>query len=141
MIDLKTRATRILPGSESILRAVWSPDPRFAAATNVAGSQILLFDFRTQQWSKLASGVGLGIPFWSRDGKFLYYQDVFGSPDQPSYRVHLGSRKIERVMGLKEIPQSNVIRYGLVGLGPGDSPVAGLMRTNSDIYSLELELP
>jgi hypothetical protein len=55
--------------------------------------------------------------------------------------VRIGNRKIERLMGLRQIPQSNVSRYSLAGLGPGDSLVTGLMRTNSDLYALELELP
>jgi len=141
VIDWRTRAKKMLPGSETILRAAWSPDPRYAAGTNVAGSRILLFDFRTQQWSGLVEGVGLGTPFWSRDGKYVYYQDAFGDPDQPIFRVRIGNRKIERLMGLRQIPQSNVSRYSLAGLGPGDSLVTGLMRTNSDLYALELELP
>ena len=139
IVDRKTRQTRRLPAPDGFARAVWSPDSRHVVATN--GTRFLLYDFATRKWEELTSGVGLGLPFWSRDGKFVYYQELFGEPDQPIYRVHIGTHKRERLMSLKQIPQSNVNRYGLAGLAANDVPVASVVRTNSDIYALELELP
>jgi Tol biopolymer transport system component len=80
IMDWKTRKPEILPGSNALSRAAWSPDPRYIAATDSTGSRILLFDFRTRQWTPLATGIGLGRPFWSRDGRYVYYQDLFGAP-------------------------------------------------------------
>jgi Tol biopolymer transport system component len=139
--DWMTRKAESLPGSEELSRAAWSPDPRYIAATNAAGSQIRLFDFRTRQWTPLAAGIGLGPPCWSRDGKYVYYQDVYASEDQPIFRVQIANRRIERVVSSRQLLQSNVTGYVLAALAPGNAPVASVLRSNSDIYALDLDLP
>jgi Tol biopolymer transport system component len=141
VMDWKTRKAVPLPGSEGLSRAAWSPDPRYIAATNVNGLQMMLFDFRTRQWTALARGVGLGPPFWSRDGKYVYYQEVLADVDQPVFRVRIRDRKIERVASARQLLQSNVTGYVLTGLAPGDAPVASVVRSNSDLYALDLDLP
>jgi Tol biopolymer transport system component/DNA-binding winged helix-turn-helix (wHTH) protein len=141
VIDSKTRQTRFLPGSEGLTRAAWSPDPRYLAATNVAGAQIQLLDFSTGQWTPLAAGKGLGVPIWSADAQYIYYQEVLGGPEQPIFRVQIHTRKIEKMMGASQIPQSNLTGYVMTGMGPGDEPVATALRSNSDIYALDLDAP
>jgi Tol biopolymer transport system component len=141
VMDWKTRKTELLPGSERLSRPAWSPDPRYIAATDSAGSQILLFDFDSRQWTPLATGAGLSPPFWSRDGKYVYYQDVLGGPEQPIFRVRIGNRGIERMMDSRQLLQSNVTGYTLNGLAPDDAPIATLLRSNSDIYALDVDLP
>ena len=140
VIDRAPRKFKPVPGPEAYVRAAWSPDSRYIAG-NWDGSQILLFDFRTQQWSPLVKGVGLGIPMWSRDSRYVYYQDVLGGAEQPVFKVGVGTGKVERIVDSRQIPQSNVTGYLLSGLAPGDVPVATLIRSNSDIYALQLDLP
>jgi Tol biopolymer transport system component len=141
VMDWKMRQAEILPGSEGLSRAAWSPDPRYIAATHSTGSQIRLFDFRTRQWTTLARGLGIGPPFWSRDGKCIYFQDTYAGPEQPVFRVRVADRKIERVVSSRQLLQSNVTGYVLAGLGPSDEPIASVIRSNSDLYALDLELP
>jgi Tol biopolymer transport system component len=139
-MDWKTRKIESLPGSEGLSRAAWSPNPRYIAATNSAGLQILLFDFRTRQWTPLATGVGLGPPFWSRDGKYVYYQEAYAA-EQTVFRVRIGDRGIERVLSSRQLLQSNVTGYVLCGLAPRDAPIGSVIRSNSDIYALDVDLP
>ncbi len=141
ILALRTRKAELLAGSMALSRAAWSPDPRFIAATNEAGSQIRLFDFRTRQWTPLATGVGLGPPFWSRDGKYVYYQDAFLSADQPVSRVRISDGKIERMASARQLLQSNVTGYILCGLAPGNAPIASVIRSNADLYALDMDLP
>ncbi len=141
VMDLKTRKAELLPGSEGFSRAAWSPDPRYIAATNSAGSQILLFDFRTRQWTPLATGVGLGPPFWSRDAKYVYYQDALAGMEQPVFRVKIANRRCERIVSSRQLLQSNVTAYILAGLAPGNAPIASVIRSNSDLYALDVDLP
>jgi hypothetical protein len=101
----------------------------------------MLFDFRTRRWTPLATGVGLGPPFWSRDGRYVYYQDAYAGADQPVFRVRIGNRRIERIASSRQLLQSNVTGYVLAGLAPGDAPVASVIRSNSDLYALDLDLP
>ena len=142
-MDRKTKKATLLAGSETLAQPAWSPDGRYIAATNRAGTQILLLNLDTRQWTPLASGDGLGAPFWSRDSKYVYYQEGL-APEQPIFRVAIGSakkEKKERMMTSKQIPQSNSIGYLLAGLGPDDAPIATVIYTNSDIDALEVELP
>jgi len=141
VMDWKTRKIELLPGSEGLSRAAWSPDPRYIAATRAEGTRIMLFDFRTRRWTPLATGVGLGPPFWSRDGRYVYYQDAYAGADQPVFRVRIGNRRIERIASSRQLLQSNVTGYVLAGLAPGDAPVASVIRSNSDLYALDLDLP
>jgi len=141
VMDWKTRETRFLPGSEGLARGAWSPDLRYLAATNVAGAEIRMLDFKTGQWTVLAAGRGLGVPLWSADGQYVYYQEVLGGAEQPIFRVQIHTRKTEKMMGSSQIPQSNVTGYVMTGLAPGDAPIATVLRSNSDIYALDLELP
>ena len=141
VMDLKTKKTTLLPGSEVLARPAWSPDGHFIAATNRVGTQILLLDLRTGQWTPLASGEGLGVPFWSRDSKYVFYQEVLGGAEQPIYRASIANRRKEEVMSSRQIPQSNAVGFLLVGLAPGDGPIATVIHTNSDVYALEVELP
>jgi DNA-binding winged helix-turn-helix (wHTH) protein/Tol biopolymer transport system component len=139
-MDLNTRQAALLPGSEALTQPAWSPDGRYIAATNQAGTQILLLNSDTRQWTPLAAGDGLGAPFWSRDGKYVYCQDTL-APDQPIFRVALRGGRKERLIGAKQIPQSNSIGYTLAGLGPDDTPIATVIYGNSDIYALDVDLP
>ena len=137
-MDWKTRKTRFLPGSEDLAMSAWSPDGRHIAATD--GVQLRVFDIRNERWIFLASGKAITPPYWSRSGKYVYYQDEF-EPEQPIWRVSIDGRKVERMMSSRQIPQSDLSGYELVGLAPDDAPIASIVRTNSDIYALELELP
>ncbi len=60
----------------------------------------------TRVWTPLASGDGVSAPFWSRDGKSVYYQETL-APEQPIFRAAVGGAKKERIMSSKQIPQSN----------------------------------
>jgi dipeptidyl aminopeptidase/acylaminoacyl peptidase len=142
VMDWKTRKTELLPGSEvGLWRASWAPDGRYIAAINRAGSQVQLFDFRTRRWIMLAQGGAITLPHWSGDGRYIYYQDMSNSAEEPIFRVRIADRKVERMMDSRMIPQSNVTGYQIAGLAPGDEPIATVSRSNSDLYALDVELP
>ncbi|HUE23033.1 MAG TPA: winged helix-turn-helix domain-containing protein [Bryobacteraceae bacterium] len=143
LMDLNTKKAAPLPGSEALAQPAWSPDGRYIAATNQAGTQVLLLNLDTRQWAPLVSGDGLGSPFWSKDSRYVYGQDAL-APDQPIFRVAVGAAKKdkkENIVSAKQIPQSNFISYVLAGLGPDDAPIATVIYANSDIYALGVDLP
>jgi Tol biopolymer transport system component/DNA-binding winged helix-turn-helix (wHTH) protein len=142
-MDRKTSKASLLAGSETLAQPAGSPDGRYIAATNLAGTQLLLLNLDTRQWTPLASGDGLGPPFWSRDGRYIYCQDAL-APEQPVFRVAVSGAKKEKkelAISSKQVPQSNSIGYALAGLGPDDTPIATVIYANSDIYALEVDLP
>ena len=140
VMDWKTRKAEFLPGPEGPIRAVWSPDPRYIAAIS-AGTKIVLFDFRTRHWTPLVTGVGLSPLQWSHDAKDIYYQDALAGAEQPIFRVRIGDRKVGPPLTSRQIPQSNLTAYGFCGLDPNGAPIVTALRSNSDIYALDVDLP
>jgi Tol biopolymer transport system component len=141
-LDLSTRETAMIPGSDDFEGPQWSPDGRYAAASDKKDQKLMLFDFNRGQWSELADGVpyGWGIR-WSADSNYVYYQHVYGGEEQPIFRVRVSDRKVEQITSSRQILRADVLSYSMTGLTPDNSPLASLVRTNSDLYALELELP
>lgn len=141
MFDLKSREIRNLPGSEGLRLPVWSPEGNHLAASSVDGQKLVLYDFQSHRWVDLAEGATLSAPYWSGDGKYVYFQDLFGGREQPIFRVRVDDRKVERVTNLADSLSVDVAGASLAGLAPDDSPLATLIRYNSDIYTLDVDFP
>jgi len=142
ILDLSTRQTRLLPGTQDFDGVHWSPDGKYAAASDEAHEKLMLFDFKSQQWSELADGpaYGWGIR-WTSDSLYVYYQHAAQGEEQPIFRVRVSDRKVEQITSARQILRADVLGYTLTGLTPDNSPVASLVRRNSDVYALELDLP
>ncbi len=142
LLDLDTRQTRILPDTNNFDGVHWSPDGKYAAASDQANRKLMLFEFNRQQWSVLSDGTpyGWGIR-WSSDSRYVYYQHPDQGEEQPIFRVRISDRRIEQITSARQILRADVLGYTMTGLTPDNSPVASLVRRNSDIYVLELDLP
>lgn len=138
VLDAKTHAAAFVAGSQHFYHPSWSPDGRSIAAA--ARDRILVLNVASSQWTTLASGSGFGSPYWSKDGKFVYYQETLAA-QQPVYRSAIARAKKELVLTAQQVPQSNSIGFALAGLAQGDAPIATVIYSNSDIYALEVELP
>ena len=141
VMDWKTRQNFVVPGTHDLLRPAWSPDGQYVAALRESGTQVVLFDMHSHEWTPLADRANYGIPFWTRDGRFFYFQEVLGDTDQPIFRVNVATRAVERMMSSQQIPQSGFSGYMLTGLTPGDAPIATVLRRNGDLFALEVDLP
>jgi Tol biopolymer transport system component len=141
VMDWKTGKTSVVPGTRELLRPAWSPDGRYVAALRESGTQVVLFDMHSHEWAPLADHANYGIPFWTRDGHFFYFQEVLGGTDQPIFRVNVATRAVEQTMSSRQIPQSGFSGYMLTGLTPGDAPIATVLRRNGDLFALEVDLP
>jgi Tol biopolymer transport system component len=74
IIDLRSKHVSPLPGSNGIFSPHWSPDGKQIAGITTATRTLMLFDFASQKWTELF-GYAVGYENWSRDGKYLYFQD------------------------------------------------------------------
>jgi Tol biopolymer transport system component/DNA-binding winged helix-turn-helix (wHTH) protein len=141
VLDLKTRKTTKLPGSEGLTYPRSLFGSRYLAAVSEDQKKVMLFDFQTHDWKEIASG---GKSFYylesAQDGKYLYFQDSLEA-GQPLYRVHAGDWKLERVMSFESLLQNGVLRCRFVGLTPDGSPMVLATRGGGDIYELDLDLP
>ena len=140
-LDWSTRKIAVVPGSQDFEGPQWSPDGKYAAAANRKDKNLVIYDFAGQRWSAVAEGMpyGWGIR-WSADSKYVYYQHNYGE-EQPIFRVRISDRHVEQVTSSRQILRGDVLSYTMTGLTPDGSPLASLLRTNSDIYALQLELP
>lgn len=139
-LDLKTRRISPLPGAEALKALSCSPDGRYQVAETRDNHSLMLFDVGSRRWSQLVRGGVLRAGLWSRDGKYVYFQD-FQDASQHVFRVRISDRRIERVAALEQIPRADVRNYFLAGLAPDGSLVVSLIVGHSDIYALDVNLP
>src|SRR5262249_16392550 len=136
---LRTRQISPLAGSNGLFSPRWSPDGRYITAMPPDGQAFLLFDQRTQKWSELTR-TPVSYPNWSRDGKYIYFQNGFRE-DWPLLRVSVVDGKIEQLTSLKNLG----VAWGLfgtwLGLAQDDSPLVLRDVGTQDIYALDWQAP
>src|SRR5262249_31360517 len=92
LLDLATLRISTLPGSEGLFSPRWSPDGRYLAAMPATDqAKLMLYDFRTEKWTKLAEA-SVGYPSWSRDGRYIYL-DASSATAQALLRVGISDGK------------------------------------------------
>jgi DNA-binding winged helix-turn-helix (wHTH) protein/Tol biopolymer transport system component len=140
VVNLKTSQVSEVPGSEGLIVPRWSPAGQSIAAVTEDNHKLMLFDFKTRQWTPVATGTLLTGGTWSRDGEYLYFQDI-QEADEPVYRLRAGGHQRERVTGCEKLLRSGAFRCALLGLDLDNSPLLHVLRRFTDIYALDLDLP
>ena len=140
-VDLQSRGIVTLPGSEGLWSPRWSPDGRYLVAETLDSQQLVLFDFHSQTWSKLASvnGAIIGYSSWSRDSSSVYFNAGLGDYSE-IYRVGIGSRKSDRLLRWKELHQASTLGQWFT-LAPDDSPLLSRDASIREIYALDVKFP
>jgi len=148
-LDLKTHQISKLdvPVDKAWMR--WSPNGRYALA--VSGSlnssdrstraALQLFDRASNRWTEVASPAFLNLAGWTRDSKYIYYQDMYGGETQPVFRVRASDGLVERITAPNLSLPADISAYTLIGIGPDGAPLACAIRKNSDIYSVSFAVP
>jgi Tol biopolymer transport system component len=139
--DVKTRHVSPIPGSEGLFSPRWSPDGRYLAALSQDSLAVLFFDFKTRKWSQpIRENVNIGFPTWSRDSKYLYFDEA--GPEPAFRRIRVGSAHPESLFTLKGMPMffSNVVG-SWSGLAPDGSPLFTRDTSTEEIYALYVDWP
>ena len=100
---------------------------------------MMLFDVRTQKWEELTDHYS-GYPSWSRDGKFLYFQDWNKGSGFPSrvVRVRIRDRRLETVVDLKSLDRLSIGTFmSWTGLAPDDSVLLSRNNSTQEIYAVK----
>jgi len=136
VFDLKGHHLSVLPGSEGLWTARWSPDGRYIAALTQDSRSLMLFDFRGGKWTKLLTLDGILDLHWSRQGKSIYLTAAppYGEPGL--FRVNIPGHQPERLTSVKETHED-----GWLGLAPDDSPLVVRQVIGEEIYALECQFP
>jgi Tol biopolymer transport system component len=137
IFNLQTHQVSTLPGSENLFSPRWSPDGRYLVAMPINSQSLVLFDFATRQWAKLAS-LTAAYPNWSKDSKYVYF--LKESDDPTVTRVRISDQKVERVADLADFRFAGHFGFWL-GLDPNDSPLFLRDTGNREVYALDLEAP
>jgi Tol biopolymer transport system component len=113
IVDIKTRKSSILSGSQGLYSPRWSPDGRYLIANDANGSKkLMLYDFQTAKWSNwMTEAADINFPQWSRDSKSVYYSN-YVTAHPKFHRIRLGENHSEDLFGVKR--PSTIER----GMGP-----------------------
>ena len=141
LVDLKTRQTTSLPGSDGLFSPRWSPDGRYLSAIAVDSKRAMLYDFQGQKWSEWftdADNVNYGS--WSSDSRYFYYENVIA--DNPTgRRVKLGEHNPEDLFRLSSLRRYLGFWGYWGGLAPDNSRLFVRDTSTQEIYALDVDLP
>ena len=140
IIDLKTRAVSVVPGSTEMYSPRWSPDGRYLAALNLEAlaRKLLIFDFQTGKWSDWVTDPGgLGYPAWTSDSRYVVY---VSDGDNACRRVRVNDTHPEELFSVKEFPIYFIPDFGPWGDNAPDGSRMFLRDVSTqDIYALDVD--
>ncbi len=134
-LDLASRKLSLLPGSEGMHYAIWSPDGRYLAAYPDPKGKVQLLDFSTRRWSSL--GDEPNDFAWSHNSHYLYLD----RGEAGIFRIHVSDRREEKVADARELRRAVGDFGSWFGLTPDDSPLLLRNLSSQQIYALEWEAP
>ena len=138
-IDLQSGQVTQLTGTEDLGPPSVSPNGRYMAAQSGDFHALMLFDFHSGKWTQVARGGFIHNPQWTRDSRSIVFQDAAGGEEQPVYHLSLPDLAIAEIAGRRQFLRADVGRFSLSGLTPSGDPVATVIRSNADIYALDLD--
>jgi Tol biopolymer transport system component len=141
LVNLQTRQTSSIPGPEGLYSPRWSPDGRYLAALSQDSLKLSFYSFKDQKWSALITeNAVIGFPTWSRDSKYLYFDE--GGIDPTFRRIAVGAAGSEALFSLKDVSRfgSNMVGEWS-GLTPDGVPLFTRDISVHEIYALDVELP
>ena len=130
--DRTSHAISTLPGSEGLFSPRLSPDGRYVAAFPADASKLMLYDFRTGQWTGNGNGP-FQFNIWSRDGRKIYLLHTANGNEIVRFDVVV--KRFEHVVSLRHLEQGN---REWIGLAEDGSPLAVIDKSVSDVYRLDL---
>ncbi len=138
LVNLSTGQTSVFPGSQGMRNMHWSPDGRFLAASSDDTKTLYLFNAASQIWVRAASARSVARMEWSRDGHYLYFQDIF-DPAEAVFRLDPGTLVTERVLDFSKLLRAGAVRCGFEGSAPDGSFLASIRRSALDIYAIDVD--
>lgn len=96
----------------------------------------MLYDFRSQKWSRIAEKTYVVAMSWSSDGRYIYYLRRGNEPAILRMRIPDGAA--EQIASLKGVRQTGYRGGFWMGLTPDDSPLVLQDIGTEEIYSLDL---
>jgi Tol biopolymer transport system component/DNA-binding winged helix-turn-helix (wHTH) protein len=140
VVNWSEKQERLVPESDDMTAPRWSPDGRFLVGVTEDQRELRLYDMTSHRWHTIARGTAFGIPAWSRNGLYIYFQDLLGS-GEAIQRFRVSDSSVEHVIEFSSYLNSGITRCAFLGLNASDAPMVSFDRSYSDLYGLELSLP
>jgi Tol biopolymer transport system component len=138
ILNLRTHQISALPQSDGLFSPHWSPDGRYVAALSADSFRLLIFNVQSGRWTELAKA-NFGYPTWSRNSEYIYFDTV--GVNTGFFRVRVRDRKVERILGLEDVPRAVGTLGPWTGLAPDGSPLFQRDASVDEIYALDWEAP
>jgi len=134
-VDLATHKSEIIPGSNGLRTARWSPDGKYIAALRFRSRELMLFDVRSRRWRVLAGSVGGDNVNWSSDSRYIYVDNP--RDEKPAIeKVRVTDGQMTTVLSLAPLQKAPGTMDTWFGLTPDNSPLICHMFNTSEIYAL-----
>jgi Tol biopolymer transport system component/DNA-binding winged helix-turn-helix (wHTH) protein len=136
IVNVNNRSVQKVPSSDGLWAPHWSPDGRYLVTRSTDMLTLMLYDFKSQAWSRIVENTYVGDMNWSSDGRYLYYSRRGSDP--AILRKRLLDGAIEQVADLNGVRQTGFRSGFWMGLTPDDSPLVLRDIGTEEIYSLDL---
>ncbi|HEX7288569.1 MAG TPA: hypothetical protein VF532_20460 [Candidatus Angelobacter sp.] len=135
-LNLATRTTETVPGSNGFRTARWSPDGKYIAALRFQARELMLFDLKKRNWRMRAKSVAGDNIYWTSDSQFVYVDSPRDTrPVVERIRIRDGRRTtIVSLDLLQNVPGALDTWFGLT---PDNSPILSHIYSVSEIYELQ----
>jgi Tol biopolymer transport system component/DNA-binding winged helix-turn-helix (wHTH) protein len=137
ILDLGSGQVTVVPGSSGMKSPRWSSDGRFILALFADSRPSLpVFDFKTNQWSRVPVNGDVEFPSFSRDSRYIYF--FRWGANQGVIRIPITGGKEERVSDMAQWHTTGYFGFSMT-LDPTDAPLFLRDVGSDDIYALTLE--
>ena len=140
IIERNSGQVQELQGSKRSAYPAVSPDGRYIAAVTEDGKQLQIYDFQSQAWQKYAPAAGAGMPSWSADSQYIYFDNGLRA-DSAVYRIRIADHKVQQVASLKNTRRAIWGNLPWFGLTPKNEPLVLRDIGSQEVYALDFEEP
>lgn len=134
-IELSSGEEVVVPGSNGLGTARWSPSGQYIAALAPERHEVMLFDCENQTWRRIASGVNGNDLSWSADSRYVYASRPMG--DRPEIlRIAVRNGEAETAVDLSSFAGLSGFINTWFALAPDGSFVLRRSFSSNEIYSL-----
>jgi len=141
LLDLASRKTTTLPGSEGLCCPRWSPDGRYLVAAHPMGEYLELYEFATGKWRVLEKDLSpTGYFEWSADSKEIFF-DTLDALEPAIYRLRISDSRVQTVVVIDDIRRYYRTFGPWTGITPDGSPLLVRDISSEEVYSLDVQLP
>jgi Tol biopolymer transport system component len=138
ILNLSSRNVSVLPDSVGLFAPRWSPNGRYIAALPATSRGLRVFDWTSQRWTELATGVSMGWPDWAHDSSSIYFLAL----DQGSVsRVEIRTQKLSKIVNLQRMRSTGGWAGWWLGLSPDESPLVLRDAGSTEIYASDWKAP